>query len=232
MKRTLVTDLARGVTIAGGFTAAEARRELPALGCGAALGCGLPRAAPPVAAPRVAHHAPIVRVHRVYHGSLVDGPGRRSVLQVQGCTRACPGCHAGPTHDPRGGQPWDAESVAGTLLDAAGAPRDGVTLLGGEPTEQAVGVLAVVRALRRREPGLHIMLYSGYTLDELVARRDEAIEDLLASIDLLLDGPFVAALSAGAGEWRGSRNQRLLLRDPAGGWREVSAACPFLGPQQ
>ena len=28
--------------------------------------------------------------------------------------------------------------------------------------------------------------------------------------DLLIDGPFVAALADGAGEWRGSRNQRFI----------------------
>ena len=28
--------------------------------------------------------------------------------------------------------------------------------------------------------------------------------------DLLIDGPFVPALANGAGEWRGSRNQRLI----------------------
>lgn len=32
-----------------------------------------------------------LRVHRIYHHSVVEGPGRRSVLQVSGCERLCSG---------------------------------------------------------------------------------------------------------------------------------------------
>jgi hypothetical protein len=34
---------------------------------------------------------PGVRIARIYHGSVVDGPGRRSVVQFQGCPIRCPG---------------------------------------------------------------------------------------------------------------------------------------------
>jgi hypothetical protein len=34
---------------------------------------------------------PLVRIAGVYHGSLVDGPGRRSVVRFQGCPIRCPG---------------------------------------------------------------------------------------------------------------------------------------------
>ena len=40
-----------------------------------------------------------LRVARIYHGSVVDGPGRRSVVQVQGCPIRCPGF----IYSPRGG---------------------------------------------------------------------------------------------------------------------------------
>lgn len=32
-----------------------------------------------------------VWLHRIYHNSVVDGPGRRSVIQVAGCSIRCPG---------------------------------------------------------------------------------------------------------------------------------------------
>lgn len=30
-------------------------------------------------------------LYRIYHNSVVDGPGRRSVIQVAGCSIRCPG---------------------------------------------------------------------------------------------------------------------------------------------
>ena len=32
---------------------------------------------------------PVLRVASLYHASVVEGPGRRSVLQVQGCPLRC-----------------------------------------------------------------------------------------------------------------------------------------------
>jgi len=93
-------------------------------------------------------------------------------------------------------------------LDPAGSPRDGVTVLGGEPFLQHENLPALLRELK--ESGLHITLYSGYTLEELRARSERSVHETLALADILIDGRFVAAESAGAGEWRGSRNQRII----------------------
>lgn len=119
-------------------------------------------------------------------------------------------CYAGSTHDAGGGQLWDTTSVAETLLDPAGAPRDGVTILGGEPAQQPEGVWAVIAALRLRDPALHLTLYSGYTIEELRTRPEPEVCRILDATDLLIDGRYVRALSDGAGEWRGSRNQRAI----------------------
>ncbi len=37
---------------------------------------------------------PSLRVFRIYHNSVVEGPGRRSVAQLSGCEKHCPGCFA------------------------------------------------------------------------------------------------------------------------------------------
>ena len=33
---------------------------------------------------------PSLRIFRIYHNSVVEGPGRRSVVQLSGCDKCCP----------------------------------------------------------------------------------------------------------------------------------------------
>lgn len=98
--------------------------------------------------------------------------------------------------------------VVDLLLDQEGAPRDGVTILGGEPFVQHENLSLLLSELKRRDQ--HITLYSGYTLEELRARLEPSVREALALADILIDGRFVASLARGAGEWRGSTNQRVI----------------------
>jgi anaerobic ribonucleoside-triphosphate reductase activating protein len=85
---------------------------------------------------------------------------------------------------------------------------EGVTLLGGEPFEQAEGLCAFARGVR--EKGLSVMTFSGYTLEELRAQgaTRPAILHLLAATDVLVDGRYDAAHPDAARLWAGSTNQR------------------------
>ena len=152
--------------------------------------------------------APCVRIVRIYHGSVVDGPGRRSVVQLQGCERSCPACYVPETHPRDGGALLAVRDVLAALLDPAGAPRDGVTISGGEPFLQPHALLLLLQGLKVRR--LHTVVYSGYTLEALARRPEPEVHAALCLADLLIDGPYVAALAGDAGEWRGSRNQRLI----------------------
>jgi anaerobic ribonucleoside-triphosphate reductase activating protein len=208
---TWVLDPATGALVAEGLGAEEALALagdlLPAP---RPLGCARPVASQPLPAPSGAP-GPLLRVARLYHGSVVDGPGRRSVIQLQGCPIRCPGCHVPETHDPAGGVELPVADVVAGALAPSGAPRDGVTITGGEPFFQPGGLLALVRGLRA-EGCPHVLCYSGYTLAALRARseRQPPIAEVLATIDLLIDGPFVASAAAGAGLWVGSRNQHVV----------------------
>src|SRR5947199_3402964 len=108
-----------------------------------------------------------VRVAMTVPCTEAEGPGRRFALWFQGCPLRCPGC-CNPQMLPfEGGEEVPVSALAGLAL--AAADRDGVegiTLLGGEPTAQARGASALARAVR--ESGLSVMVFSGFTLEEIV----------------------------------------------------------------
>ncbi len=173
-----------------------------------AINCALPAAVSPVPGAE-AVDGPGARVFGVWHGSVAEGPGRRSVVGFSGCPIRCAGCLVPHTWPLDSGSRRAVAAIADALLDPA-HPRDGVSVVGGEPFAQPEGLAALLAELRRREPGLHLTAYSGYTLEGLGRRREPAVRAALDLLDLLIDGPFVRHLHHGAGEWRGSTNQRLI----------------------
>jgi anaerobic ribonucleoside-triphosphate reductase activating protein len=145
----------------------------------------------------------ILRVHAVEPRSRANGPGVRFVVWLQGCTLGCPGCFNPGTHDAGGGREVALDELAAQL---AAARVDGLTLSGGEPLQQpdaAVALLDAARAL-----GLSTLAFSGYTLDEI--RALPRGPDVLARLDVLIDGRYVAGDRLAIG-LRGSANQRIQL---------------------
>jgi anaerobic ribonucleoside-triphosphate reductase activating protein len=205
---TWILDPTSGELVVEGLTAEEvmalAGDLLPPA---RAVNCARPLSTTPLPAV-TSPDWPCVRVARIYHGSVVDGPGRRSVVQFQGCERSCPACYVPETHPRDGGALLVVRDVLAALLDPAGTPRDGVTISGGEPFLQPRALLLLLQGLKARR--LHTVVYSGYTLEALARRPEPEVRAALRRTDLLVDGPYVAALADGAGEWRGSRNQRLI----------------------
>ena len=53
------------------------------------LNCAQPLATAPLPVSSSVVRDPVLRVASLYHASVVEGPGRRSVLQVQGCPLRC-----------------------------------------------------------------------------------------------------------------------------------------------
>lgn len=160
-------------------------------------------------------------VARTVARSAANGPYTRFVVWVQGCPLACPGCINPDTWDPRAGRRttvdalWHAiegiaDGIPGTTDGTNDGAHDGtegidgITLTGGEPFEQA-GPLARLAARAHRR-GLGVVAYTGYPLAALTTPAHRA---LLAEVDLLIAGPYVARQRTTRLPWRGSRNQRL-----------------------
>lgn len=109
-----------------------------------------------------------MRIHAFLECSLVNGPGRRAVLWVQGCRLACPNCWNPKSHPMTGGSPVSTRDLARRILHEYDAGRiEGLTLSGGEPLHQITEVLRLLRNLKREAPELSTGLFSGYTEHEL-----------------------------------------------------------------
>lgn len=140
--------------------------------------------------------------------SYVDGPGIRFTIFVQGCDRRCPGCHNPRTMPHVGGSFYSPEEIISMITK--NPLVNGVTFSGGEPFLQARALCELGIILK--EKGYHIITFSGYTFDELLAgaNQENGWLDLLNVCDWLVDGPFLLAERSLQLYLRGSRNQRIL----------------------
>ncbi len=148
----------------------------------------------------------MLQVAGVLLGSTVNGPGRRNVLHLQGCTLGCRGCFNPGTHDASAGSREPFEGVANALVPA-GAEVQAITISGGEPFQQLDGLVALLRELRRRRVD-SIVVFSGYSMAELEVMTGAAAA--LAEIDVLVAGRYEASEATGLGLCA-SRNQRAHL---------------------
>lgn len=150
----------------------------------------------------------LIRLAGLVPESIVDGPGLRFAIFVQGCPHRCEGCHNPETHDFNAGRLADTERLFQKIQEYP--LIHGVTFSGGEPFCQPGPLAALAKALKAA--GYHLMCYSGYTFEELLERSKEDLHtrELLERLDLLVDGRFELAQRSLELKFRGSRNQRIL----------------------
>ena len=109
-----------------------------------------------------------LRVHSFLESSSVNGPGQRAVIWLQGCSIGCPRCWNPSTHLRSGGSEWAVEKILAWLdLVRSRIEISGLTISGGEPLEQAPGLVQLVEGVRDQFPDLSIGLFSGYGETEL-----------------------------------------------------------------
>ena len=134
-----------------------------------------------------------------------EGPGKRYALWVQGCPLRCPGCC-----NPHMLEVKDLEwiKVADLADEICGTPDiEGVTFIGGEPFAQAEALAELAHIIRAKN--LSVMVFSGFTYEQLQHSNKPGYQRLLANIDLLVDGPYIQAKHSTDRRWIGSSNQNI-----------------------
>jgi anaerobic ribonucleoside-triphosphate reductase activating protein len=142
-----------------------------------------------------------------------EGPGRRFAVWFQGCPLRCPGCCNPEFLAFKGGHTRTLREMTEELTRAKEESGvEGITLMGGEPTSHATAAFALAQV--SRQLGLSVMVFSGYTIEELQERADPEVAALIAQTDILVDGPYIREQPDTERRWIGSRNQRIHFLTP------------------
>ena len=149
-----------------------------------------------------------MQIAQVVPCTEAEGPGKRFAVWFQGCPLRCPGC-CNPEFLPfRGGESKTLAEMTDWLERTRDESRiEGITLLGGEPFAHASAAAALAREATRL--GLSVMVFSGFTLEQLRERTEPGVAELLALTDILVDGPYNREKPDTERRWIGSQNQRI-----------------------
>lgn len=140
-----------------------------------------------------------------------EGIGKRFAIWTQGCLKRCKNC-CNPNM-----QPFIKRNLIDTdilikeiKLSKERYNIEGVTLIGGEPILQSKGLSCIAKYCKENK--LSVILFSGYTLEEIRMREKENFEglfELLKYIDVLIDGEYIEELYDENRGFIGSSNQRM-----------------------
>jgi anaerobic ribonucleoside-triphosphate reductase activating protein len=147
-----------------------------------------------------------MRIKRLCYPITALGPGQRVGIWVTGCLQACPGCISPELKSLEAGNDVSVAEIV-RMISKIEKPLSGFTISGGEPFLQAAELRELVTEISQKFSE-DIIVFSGYSIEELQSRDEEAVNDILATIAVLIDGPYIDELNDGIGI-RGSSNQRV-----------------------
>lgn len=155
-----------------------------------------------------------LRYASITYGSVVNGPGVRNVLHLQGCTIGCKGCFNTHTWPHKGGK---TDSVYRLAFEVLKQSPDGITVSGGEPTEQWPAVRKFLEECHKREGPLNVLMFTGLTEEQLMANGilEESFTECHGSpalVSTIVCGPYDREQPSDE-YLLGSANQKILTWD-------------------
>jgi len=158
-----------------------------------------------------------ILLSRLHHPVSNLGYGVRAGIWLQGCTVRCRGCVSVDT--------WpvleSSRTAIGQILDWLWSlPEDveGVTISGGEPTDQPESLSVLLHGIRQWadvvDSSRDVLIYTGRSREAA----EELVPALRETVDVVISEPFDQALATECG-LRGSENQRVHAYSAIGGER-------------
>ena len=136
---------------------------------------------------------------------VLDAP-----FSVRGVVLKCPDCFNKETGKFSYGKPYTQEFEDQILQDLNHPYVQGLSLLGGNPTEQRniQTITNLCKRVRKELPEKDIWCWTGHEFEYL--KNNLLYADFLDNIDVLIDGKFVKELYNPNLKWKGSANQRVI----------------------
>lgn len=145
-----------------------------------------------------------ISLARIYYPVKVLGPGNRVGIWLNGCEKKCPGCISPELQIYDSAKEVSVQDII-QMINRIDLQIDGFTISGGEPFYNPIALNALVTAISSFSDD--ILIFTGYTLEELKKQAGEAINSILKTCSAIIDGPFIKELNEKNG-LRGSSNQR------------------------
>lgn len=164
-----------------------------------------------------------MNVAGIVEESYVDGDGIRMTVFTQGCPHHCPGCHNHGTWDmSKKCEEYTPQEIFAKYKE--NPLLNGITFSGGEPFLQCEELSELADLVH--EDGGDVWCFSGYTLPQLMKRKDihgSKTAPLLGKIDYLVDGEYHEQERDLSLRFRGSRNQHIWHRMGDAIWDDVTS---------
>ena len=148
-----------------------------------------------------------MNIARILYPVEVLGPGKRIGIWVCGCNRRCKGCSNPELWDQKPEYEVTHDEVMDLIKRIAMMHSvEGFTISGGEPMDQARELAKLIPRLKAYSND--ILIYSGYRIEELRARKNEETDMVLEQVTVLIDGEYREAENTDV-LLRGYENQRI-----------------------
>ncbi len=134
--------------------------------------------------------------------STADGPGVRSVLFFQGCSRGCPSCHNQNISRKEGGIKVSVSNIVSYIKKHCKNRK--LTISGGEPLEQLSGLLELLQELKSDE--FDLCLYTGF-------EKADIPQSVINNLHYLKTGRFIKDKIYPMKPFCGSNNQEFTVFD-------------------
>lgn len=148
-----------------------------------------------------------MKIYNYIKSTKTLGPYNRFALWVQGCPFSCTECMSPDSQDFNSGLEMSISEIVDLILNEINI--EGLTISGGEPFSQANELVELLNIIKEKKD-LGIIIYSGYTLQQLRNKNDSNINKLLEFTDIFIDGQYIDSLNDGI-SLRGSSNQKIHL---------------------